>query len=255
MKVIFNKRKSIGKVLYIVEGGKTEPYLLHRIFTRVFDYQFSTILRDKKYSRFNSKINPNSEIFVINSEESNIKFIDKDNAFLDNLFRILVEDYNFDVDNAAIFYIFDRDHGSNVDASFIRSLLNLLKNSRENEGFLRQGLLLLSYPSIESFTLSNFQSNSFGLKFEFGNELKRFLNANGINQNNICEETIDFALNELVNALNNINIGSIDLDNFGQRNIEVFDYQEECLSREGTFHSLSLLCISLLDLGLMEIEN
>ncbi len=32
MNIRLNKGKSIGKVLYIVEGGKTEPYLLHRIF-------------------------------------------------------------------------------------------------------------------------------------------------------------------------------------------------------------------------------
>ena len=30
MNIRLNKEKSIGKVLYIVEGGKTEPYLMRK---------------------------------------------------------------------------------------------------------------------------------------------------------------------------------------------------------------------------------
>lgn len=93
---------------------------------------------------------------MINAKESSIKNIDRDNGFLDNLFMELIENYDFDVDNAAIYYLFDRDSRSNTDATFIEGLLSVLVNSRDNDSFDRQGILLLSYPSIESFTLSNF---------------------------------------------------------------------------------------------------
>ena len=43
-----------------------------------------------------------SQVFVINTEESNIKTIDKDNDFLNNLYITLFEQYDFNVDNAAI---------------------------------------------------------------------------------------------------------------------------------------------------------
>lgn len=43
MNIRLNKEKSIGKVLFIVEGGKTEPYLLHRIFCNILDYQLETM--------------------------------------------------------------------------------------------------------------------------------------------------------------------------------------------------------------------
>lgn len=148
MNIRLNKDKSIGKVLFIVEGGKTEPYLLHRIFCNILDYQLETILRDKGYRKYNSKENATSQVFVINAEESNIKFIDRDNEFLDNLFAELIENYDFDVDNAAIYYIFDRDNQSNTDAGFIRNLLTVLVNSRDN-AYARQGMLLLSYPSFD----------------------------------------------------------------------------------------------------------
>ena len=38
MSIALNKDKSIGKVLYIVEGGRTEPYILWKLFTQIFDY-------------------------------------------------------------------------------------------------------------------------------------------------------------------------------------------------------------------------
>ena len=39
---------------------------------------------------------------------------------------------------------------------FINKMISTLGNARDNGGYDRQGLLLLSYPAIESFTLSNF---------------------------------------------------------------------------------------------------
>ena len=65
MNVSLNKNRSIGKVLFIVEGAWTEAYVLRRIFTSIFDYQFETILRQKGYKKYNSKENATSadEVF------------------------------------------------------------------------------------------------------------------------------------------------------------------------------------------------
>ena len=175
MNIQLNKEKSIGKVLYIVEGGKTEPNILYSLFVKVFDYQLETILREKGYHKYNSKENPDSQVFVINAEESNIKYIAKDNEFLNNLFLELIENYEFDVDNAAIYYIFDRDNQSNTDKKFLTEMLSTLTNSRENVDYNRQGLLLLSYPSVESFILSCFPEKCFRKKFDTGNHLKQYL--------------------------------------------------------------------------------
>lgn len=53
MKIKLNRDKSIGKVLFIVEGSKTEPYIIHRIFVKELGYQLETNLRDKKLYRSN----------------------------------------------------------------------------------------------------------------------------------------------------------------------------------------------------------
>lgn len=254
MNIRLNKNKSIGKVLYVVEGGKTEPYLLHRIFCRIMDYQLETILRNKVYRKYNSKENATSQVFVINAEESNIKYIDKDNDFLNNLFVELIENYDFNIDNAAIYYIFDRDNQSNRDSGFIRNLLSVLENSRDN-AYTRQGMLLLSYPSIEAFTFSNFVSESFEQGFPTGDALKKYLNECKMNQNRIDENTVKHATAEMLLAIEKLGIRELDVDEFGESNLQIFEQQEELYEKNNLYKALSLLCVSLIDLGILEIEE
>ena len=253
MAIKINKEKSIGKVLYIVEGSKTEPYLLWRIFAKIFDYQVERILRTNPYQKFNSKINPTSQVFVINTETSNIKTIAKDNDYLNQLFALLIEKYDFDIENAAIYYLFDRDCQSNTDPTFISDMLNVLKNARDNDGYDRQGMLLLSYPSIESFTLSNFESDSFCQKFDLGNSLKSYLESKKINHARMNETTLALAAEEMLCAFQTMGVGDFDIDSFSDTNEAIFHYEEEVYSEESVYQALSLLCISLIDLGLIEI--
>ena len=241
--------------MYIVEGGKTEAILLSRIFCDILDYQMETILRDKGYHKYNSKENFTSQVFVINAEESNIKYIDKDNKFLDRVFVELIENYDFDVDNAAIYYLFDRDNQSNSDLELIKNLLSTLVNARDNNGFERQGMLLLSYPSIEAFTLSNFAENSFERKYKIGAKLKQDLHDNNYNQSHISESTLLKAAEELLRTLDKIDVGELNLDQFGESNKRIFDFEEMEFSKESLYRALSLLCISLIDLGLLELEE
>ena len=254
MSIRLNKEKSIGKVLFIVEGGKTEPFILHRIFCNILDYQVETILRDKGYRKYNSKENPTSQVMIINAEESNIKYIAKDNKFLDNLFVELIENYDFDVDNAAIYYLFDRDNQSNSDDEFIRGLLSTLVNARDNNGYDRQGMLLLSYPSIEAFTLSNFADNIFERKYKIGADLKQDLHDSKYNQSRISEESLLKAVDELLKALTEIGINELNVDEFGECNRTIFEFEEMEYNKECVYRALSLLCISLLDLGILQIE-
>lgn len=224
MKIRLNKEKSIGKVLFVVEGGKTESYILHRIFCKILDYQMETFLRDKGYDKYNSKENPTSQVFVINAEESNIKYIEKDNEYLNNLFRELIE-----------------------------NLLSILGNSRDN-GFERQGMLLLSYPSIEAFTLSNFVRESFEQKFSTGHKLKLHLHEYKFNQSNITEATLLQATEAMFESINDIGIEDVNVDAFGETNKDIFYYEENVYVKEKAYRALSLVTIALIDLGLLEIE-
>ena len=157
MNVRINKEKSIGKVLYSVEGNKTEALILYYIFCKIYDYQFESILRGKGYHKYNSKENIMSQVFVINTEESNIKTIDKDNDFLNNLYITLFEQYDFNVDNAAIYYLFDRDYQSNKDVLFINAdsmgrLINRKIRVLEDEDINK---IVKAYKDFENGTLEN----------------------------------------------------------------------------------------------------
>lgn len=255
MKINLHKDKNIGKVLYIVEGAKTETFLLWKIFADILDYQVEVKTRSHPYQVFNKKDNPYSKIFVINAAESNIKNIKKDEEFLNNLFIELIENYDFDIDNAAIYYLFDRDVESNTDPIFIRKMLNTLTNARENDNNYRQGVLLLSYPSIESFTLSCFDETSFSLKMKLGSELKKYLDINHYNQSKIDEDKLEMAVKTLFHSLCFINEGSFDIDHLKELNIKVFNLEESIYSEEEVYHCLSLLAISLIDLGVIDIES
>lgn len=250
------KNKRIGRVLFIVEGIKTEINILHKIFTNVFDYQYEKLDRLDRYRPYNKKENATSSIFVINTEESNIKDIKDANGYLDDLFIKLINEHNFPVDKATIFYIFDRDNKSNTDKTIIEELLYKLNNSREsNEDFDRQGLLLLSYPSIESFTASNYIEDCFDIELETGNELKQYLHKKNINYQKINEETFKLAVAEMDKALNMMGIDEYDLDNFRDTNFNIFNYQEDNYKKNKKYKLFSLVCLALIDLGLVIIEE
>lgn len=72
MRIDLNKDKHIGRVLFIVEGEKTEKYVLWKVFSEVFGYQLESKLRNHPYRVYNQQKNPFSKVFVINTQESNI---------------------------------------------------------------------------------------------------------------------------------------------------------------------------------------
>ena len=71
-----NKNKSIGVVIVVVEGESEEFKLLKYIFTKILNYNYIPLKRNKIMAdEFRSRINPNSTIIVANTSNSNIKSI------------------------------------------------------------------------------------------------------------------------------------------------------------------------------------
>lgn len=261
-----NKGKRIGQVLFIIEGLDTEANLIYRVFSKILGYQMERLYRNGNYRVFHRTDDPYSKITVINTAESNIKFIDKDDEFLNRMFDTLIEDYNFDLDNAAIYYIFDRDPKSNTDQAFIRNSIGKLSSSREiNVDWGRQGMLLLSYPCIESFVGMNLLSNSleycWNRHVAIGEELKPALDQDGLIPNKINEATLIHCVEELYQSLDKIGLESTvdtfidDPALFASNNRNVYDWQELIFDQKGQYGLLSLFIVALLDLGLIRIEN
>lgn len=256
-----NPNKNIGRVLIIVEGSKTEFYIIHKVFTEILGYQLETIRRsDKpegklKYKKYNETEGIESSVFVVNPKESAVSHIIDGNEYLDNMFRKLIEDYNFPVDRSAIYYLFDRDVKSNP-TKIVNVLIESLTNSREaNDISMRKGLFLLSYPSLESFVASNFIEDTIEIELETGTELKGYLNQMKVNQSQITLDTLLKAVEEMEKALIKIGVDNYDVDAFAQTNKFVYEHQEEFYIKNSSFRCLSLLSIMLLDLGIIQTED
>ena len=247
-----NKNKSIGRVLYIVEGGRSEFSLLRRIFCNVLGYEYIEKRRDKA-DFFRNKNTSTSKVAVINTEESNISDVCDANCYLDCVFELLISKYDFPVDRSAIYYLFDRDPKSNVDVELIKRIIFTLTNPYENENGLRGGLLLLSYPSIESYDIASFVDDTHLLEIALGTEAKSYVASNKMIQlNKISEVTIEKASCEMMKYLQSEGI-DLDIDNFSDTNINVFMKQEENYHLHSKYRLLSLLSVSFIQLGIIEL--
>lgn len=232
----------------MVEGDKDEVELLKNLFSKVFDY--SIVNYDKRTNQIielKSKNNKYSRVFVIPAEYSSIKKFDIDDDYFDNIFRKLSK-YELDSENSAIYILFDRDRDSNRPKA-INDKMKLYVNSRDN-GINKNGLLLMSYPCIQSFYYNCNKDNkdvlsSKELKEDFEcikyqvklDNLKEGLNYFFKKIKDILKE--DFSLSFL--------------DNFKDCNIKIFNYEEKEYEKYNRYILLSMLFVSFVDLGIVEL--
>lgn len=265
--VALKKDKSIGNVLFIVEGEKTEFLILRKIFNEIFGYHYEEVTRKgKKLKKYQSKEHKNSSVFVINTEDSTIKSICNKKQYLDNMFELLIDDYKFDVDNSFIYFIFDRDRDPKNETAehrqYIKDLIKSLTNALETDEsrdeefrFDRQGLLILSYPCAESFIAANFIPDTYTISHRIGKELKRDLGEQKIQHSQINEESLKIATVEMLKYMKIIHNKYLDIDEFKDLNLEIFETQDKFYEENKSYRLLSLIPIILIDLGLITIED
>lgn len=253
----FNRDKNVGSVLYIVEGERREINLLGYIFKEILKYD-EVIGIDRTGNeriKYISKENKNSKVFIINSEQSNIQSI-ANIEFRDKQVKILKQyDDEFDYEDVPIYYIFDCDriNDKKVIGDIIKTYINAREPSEENKYDSIGGMVLLSYPAIESFVISNFEKDmyKFHERFDFNEKtLKQYIGDNMYDNHNMSIDTLSNAFLELINSLEKIDVNKINLDNTKEFNTDIFNYEQSVNNR----YMLSLLLISFVDLGIIEIE-
>lgn len=256
--VRLNKDKNIGKVVYVVEGARRELTLLSYIFTQIFDYSVVVAPRnDLPYIKYTSKTNKLSRVFLVCAYESNISFIKNQRGrdYLNEVYKVLFEKYNLELSNAATYFIFDRDIKSNKTREF-NELIPILRNARDNDTETN-GMLLVSYPAIEAYTKSCID-NTCDDFIKSAKELKMIVSEAQYQQDKFKDAQI---INACVNMLTSINSISEkefedkDLDDFAELNKIIFDKEEDYLKKDELYRILSLISVSFLDLGLIEIDK
>jgi len=245
-----NKNKNIGSVIYIVEGAKTEQYIIKRIFNELLGYDLIQVSTNSNIKRFRSKSNKYSRITVITSKHPQIVSLEKYEDYFDVLYQKLAIDYGLDVENSAIYYIFDRDRQSNP-IGVIKNMINKYSNAYDN-GNEMNGILLLSYPSVESYYLNGYHRN---INFQYAKDAKRYIRK--YHYDIIDEKIIKNSCKRMIEILlKNFNIRfNIDMvEDFKITNEDILNFEENYYFSNKEYITLSSLSISLLDLGILEIR-
>jgi len=246
-----NKNKSIGTVVIVVEGADYEFKILKRIFHDILGYTYITKSRNKKrikeYNEFTRKENRDSRVIVLNTSNSNIDTIATDIEYKEFVYNLLLKKYRIDPKNVPIYFLWDRDCCSNKQIK-TKQLLESLCNSYDNPDFDINGLLLLNYPCVESFTISNFYKNAYKMKIT---KLKDFVKSNQLYISKINDTKLLNAAVNMHSAMISLGIKYYNLDNFKVSNLKIFGKQEEIFARMGSYKILSMLSIILIDLGII----
>lgn len=247
-----NKSKSIGQVIYIVEGDKTEPQLIEHIYT-LLGYSVVT------YDKFNHSCtclqgkNKYSRVFIIPAAHSAIVKLSEDKDYFDEVYKLIAIDYGLDVENSAIFYLFDRDRRSNRPNQIIPQM-EKYGNSRFSVGYEMNGLFLLSYPSIEAYLST---ANGDNTELGTGEKAKQYINDRNYCIKGIDEEKLLLAASSMISVLELITKTQFSpelLDAFTEVNKTILNFQDDKWARDHSYVSISLLSASLLDLGIVTIE-
>ncbi|MFA6797580.1 MAG: hypothetical protein WCR40_02655 [Candidatus Paceibacterota bacterium] len=253
-KLKINKDKNIGKVVFLVEGDSTEPELIRHIFTNIFDYK--TVEYDKRSNeikKYESKKNKYSQVFVIPLQHPRINQISESKTYIDDVIAKLKHDNFFlDISNSAVYLVFDRDRVCNKKADII-PCLEKYTNSRDN-GEEENGLLLISYPSIEAYIMNSYEKTN---KFCNGSQIKKFLIDNNLKIVEMKKDNVLNATEFLLKSIDTIcpqKYKEIYLDNLKEINMSIFSEEEKEYSKNNIYTTLSLFAISFLDLGLISFD-
>lgn len=244
------KNKTIGEIVIVVEGESEEFKLLKHIFTNVLDYNYVPIRKNRVIRDvFYSKSNINSTVIVANTSNSNIKSIMEDIDYKDRLYGILKKEYNRSLKNVPIYILWDRDVLSN-DSNVVLKTLKTFGSSLDNE-YEMNGLLLLSYPCVEAFELSNFDKRLWKKVFFTSEEAKREMKSSRCSIVDISEKSLLLSVYNMHRTMNEYGISNYDTSNFKKINKLIYDKESELYEEYGYFDALSLISIMLIDLGII----
>ena len=250
-----NKNKRIGQIVIIVEGFLTEFEYIEEIFHRYLGYEvISNSLKDKNYKILQGK-DKYSKVFIINAPTNNICSIKDKESFDDYIHFELSKLPILNIFNNQTYIIFDRDPLNNR-YGITRNLLSTYNKSLKDDDTLN-GLLLLSYPALESFLISLNEDNSFKTKYKLGKELKEYVKDNEYSISNLNDESIERAYQNFSNFLiiENIINSSKDLLDNKKLGLNIFDIEQVLYKKENLFYSFSQLIEILIDLQIIEINE
>ena len=252
--VNINRHKRIGNIIIFVEGEEPEFTIIENIFHSYLGYTITKCKRSQQTIIELQGKDKYSKITLLNAPTSNIKSIANEIEFYDYIYKNYALALNLDTINNPVYFIFDRDAENNRQG-IVEKLIRTLTNS-QNSTEEQNGLLLLSYPSIESFSLSTYKKVSHKIKIKLGKDLKQLLLKENID-NQIDDVKLNNAFNEFINFLIYHSIIKNENEVINKLNtlgIDIFKLQTSLYAQEKVFYCISQLIEILLDLQIIELN-
>ena len=250
MHVVKNKR--IGRVLYLVEGDVDEVVLLEHIFNCLLGYH--TVSYDKRIDEvkcLEADNDPYSKVFIVPMKYSAVSKILTSGDYLNYIYKTLKK-YGLEKDECAKYLIFDRDRESNSLDKYYE-LISIFKNSLDNDLEIN-GLLLISYPCMQALYCECFGEEK---DFSSSEKLKKY--SNRFKLKNLKEENLICGASHLLSCVNKITSRSQfdvnNLDDMENINKTVLSFEEKYYQKKRAFFALSMILFSLIDLGIIELED
>ena len=244
---------NVGTVIFVLEGSVTEFDLLKRVFVDILGYQFEELRRTKTSGFVLHGHNPSSRIVGINFKGNHLFNINSEERH--ELFFRIYDELGIKPENSPIYFIYDRD----VKSYGIDEVRTYVERYRDpygtDEG--NQGQLILSYPAVESYTVSCFRDKTHEIAYELGKDLKTYAAQNSYTIQMLRNEGhIIHAATEMESALSLYGIDAYNLDSLGQTLLELYDREQQVYLTTQKFNLVSTLSFVLLELGIIkEIES
>ena len=249
-----NKNKRIGKIVIIVEGEVTEFEYIEEIFNKYLGYTLKSKTRKNDDFIELHGHDDFSTVYLINAPSNNIKSIKNDldfeNYIYSKLSKLPIQN-NF---NYQTYIVFDRDPINNR-CNLVLNLISKYNESITDDERIN-GLLLLSYPAIESFLVSLHETDSYNLKYKLGKDLKGYIKSNNYCISSLNDNKVKQAYDNFLDFLitkNIINSKDDILDN-KELGLKIFDIEQELYKKQNLFYVFSQLIEILIDLQIIELD-
>lgn len=248
-----NKNKRIGEIVIIVEGSVTEFNYIEEIFHSYLGYHVISHSRKDESVKILKGHDEYSKVFIINAPTNDIVSIKNNIDFENYIYKELNKLPILTIANNQTYIVFDRDPKNNK-YGVVKKLISKYKDSLTNDETIN-GLLLLSYPALESFLISLKEKNSFNLKMKFGKDLKEYIKLKGYSIENLDDDKITNAYNNLLNFLVKKEIINEDSEiyNFNKIGLSILELEQELYKLENVFYCVSQIIEILIDLQIIEL--
>lgn len=248
-KYTINKNKNVGNVILVLEGSVTEFDLLQKIFVDILGYQFEELRRTNTTGFVLHGHNPHSRVVGVNFNGNHLFSINPEEKH--QLFYRIYTELGIKPENTPIYFIYDRDVKS-YELDEVRTYIEKYQDPYGTESG-DQGQLLLSYPALESYTVSCFREETHQLFYALGRDLKRYAAQNSYTIQMLrSEEQLLHSVLEMDSALSVYGINDYILDNLGKTLLELYDGEQQMYLSSQKFGLISTLSFVLLELGIIE---